>query len=366
MIEFWIAAALLAAGAGALMLHRAARGRVTARAADPSLAVYHRALGEIDDLARQDLLADDERRAVRAEAARRLLAAAEHSPKPLTASGKPTVPLLAAGAVAVTAAAIYLLIGAPGTPDQPFAARLADWRAHPERYPPEALAAALGAIANQRPSDLEPLRRLAALDLSLGDADGAVHALRRAMAIAPGRADIPAMLGEVMVIRARGSVSPDARALFARALGSDPAQPAARYYLAQAKIADGDVAGGLEAWRGLLATLPAADPRRAQLIDAIAQVTKTGKLPSVVADNVPPQDVTNAIRGMVDGLAARLQAHPDDPAGWVRLVRAYAVLGEAAQRDAALAAARTRYAGRPDILDALDVAARAAPSVAGG
>jgi cytochrome c-type biogenesis protein CcmH len=186
------------------------------------------------------------------------------------------------------------------------------------------------------------------------------------MAIAPGRADIPAMLGEVMVIRARGSVSPDARALFARAVADDPNQPAARYYLAQAKIADGQVAGGLADWRGLLAALPAADPRRAQLADSIAEVAKTGQLPAVVADNVPPQDVSNAIRGMVDGLAARLQAHPDDPDGWVRLVRAYAVLGDTTRRDAALAQARARYAGHPDILGALDAAARAAPSAAGG
>ena len=34
---------------------------------------------------------------------------------------------------------------------------------------------------------------------------------------------------------------------------------------------------------------------------------------------------------MVEGLAARLKVHPDDPAGWVRLVRAYTVLGETPQ-----------------------------------
>jgi cytochrome c-type biogenesis protein CcmH len=63
---------------------------------------------------------------------------------------------------------------------------------------------------------------------------------------------------------------------------------------------------------------------------------------------------------MVDGLAARLKANPDDPAGWVRLVRAYAVLGETDRRDAALAAARQRYAGKPDILAQLNAAQSAA------
>ena len=59
---------------------------------------------------------------------------------------------------------------------------------------------------------------------------------------------------------------------------------------------------------------------------------------------------------MVDGLAARLKANPDDPAGWVRLVRAYQVLGETDRRDAALAQARRRYAARPDVLSDLDAA----------
>jgi cytochrome c-type biogenesis protein CcmH len=360
MIGLWVAAALLAAGAGALMLHRAAHGQ--ARAVNPSPAVYRRALAEIDDLVARGLLAEDERRAVRAEAARRLLAAVDRGHAPIAAGG-PAGPVLAAAGAALAAAAIYLAVGSPSLPDQPFAARLAAWRAHPERYPPSALAAALGAIADERPGDLEPLRRLAALDLAIGDDGGAVHALRRALAIAPGSGDLAAMLGEVMVLEAGGVVGPDARALFARALRADPRQGAARYYLARAKIADGDVGGGLSDWRGLLATLPSGDPRRSGLTEEIAAVAKTGALPALAAaPAASAADVSGAIRGMVDGLAARLRARPDDPAGWVRLVRAYAVLGESGKRDAALAVARARYGGRPDMLAALAAAARAGPT----
>jgi cytochrome c-type biogenesis protein CcmH len=65
------------------------------------------------------------------------------------------------------------------------------------------------------------------------------------------------------------------------------------------------------------------------------------------------------IQGMVASLAARLQAHPDDPGGWVRLVRAYAVLGDTAKRDAAYATARARYETSPQVLQQLDEAARA-------
>jgi cytochrome c-type biogenesis protein CcmH len=48
----------------------------------------------------------------------------------------------------------------------------------------------------------------------------------------------------------------------------------------------------------------------------------------------------------------------------VRLVRAYAVLGETDMRDAALSQARARYAGRTDILAALNAAANATPAPA--
>jgi cytochrome c-type biogenesis protein CcmH len=64
---------------------------------------------------------------------------------------------------------------------------------------------------------------------------------------------------------------------------------------------------------------------------------------------------------MVSGLAERLQANPDDPEGWIRLVRSYAVLGDVAKRDAALDQARRRYSGAPDILGRLEAAARTEP-----
>jgi cytochrome c-type biogenesis protein CcmH len=64
------------------------------------------------------------------------------------------------------------------------------------------------------------------------------------------------------------------------------------------------------------------------------------------------------IQGMVAGLAARLDANPDDPDGWIKLVRAYSVLGDTARRDATLAKARTRYKDQPKVLAALGQAAQ--------
>jgi cytochrome c-type biogenesis protein CcmH len=61
------------------------------------------------------------------------------------------------------------------------------------------------------------------------------------------------------------------------------------------------------------------------------------------AKAMTPEQRQAMIRAMVERLAARLEANPDDEEGWQRLARAYTVLGddekaaEAAARAAALA-----------------------------
>ena len=356
MIMFWIAASLLAGAAGAIVLQRASKAAAEGAAVDPTVGVYRRALGEIDDLARRGLIAGDEQRAGRAEAGRRLLAAVDTERCPIGRT-LPRFALVAAVAAApIGGLILYLLLGSSGAADQPFAGRLAGWRAHPEAASPPELAAALRAMAAERPADPEPQRRLALLDLQLGDPDGAVHALRKALAIAPGQPELLAPLGEIMVLKAQGKVAPDALAIFDAVLRRDPTSPVARYYAARGLIQAGETGRGLAIWQGLLHDLPAGDPRRGLLDRDMAAVLRTGSPAPPVPDTAVPTDMSAAIRGMVAGLAARLKRHPDEPQGWIRLVRAYTVLGEAEQRDAALDQARRLYAARPDILAQLTAA----------
>jgi cytochrome c-type biogenesis protein CcmH len=357
MIWLWIAAALVSAALAALIVHRAARA-ANAGAANPALAVYRRQMAELDDLAGRGLIAEGERRSVRAETGRRLLAAAGRAEAPLKVSG-PLAILAAAGAVPVIALTAYVLIGAPRFADQPFAARLAAWRAaDPETLSPPQMAAVLRQIAAEKPTDPEPLTHLAVAELASNQPTEAAQALARALALAPTRADLWQMQGEMAVIAAGGEVPADAQASFRHALALNPSLPIARYYLARARIAGGDLAGGLADWRALSASLDPREPRKAELDAEIQQVSATGKLASAAPPPSQSPTASPQIQAMVDGLAARLKANPDDPQGWVRLVRAYAVLGEADRRDAALAEARKRYAGKADVLGALDAAAR--------
>jgi len=362
MFAFWIAAAALSAAVGWLMLHGARSAERRPGEGDPALAVHRRQLAEIDDLAARDLLPEGEVRAARAEAGRRLLAAADDVQPAPTVGGR-RLALAAAALAPLLGVAIYIAVGTPGFDDQPYARRLAEWRAgDPARLDAPKIAAVLRAVTAERPNDAEAFRNLALAELAAGNRGAASTALRRAVSIAPARADLWAALGESFVAEADGAIGADARMAFAEALKRDPASLSARYFLGRADIVDGKTAEGLTRWRQLLASLPADDANRAGLAAEIAAVEKTGALAQPEPAQPAPTDGmpdAAAIRGMVEGLEARLAAEPDNPQGWVRLVRAWSVLGETGKRDAALAAARQRYKDQPDVLTALDQAAEA-------
>ncbi len=65
---------------------------------------------------------------------------------------------------------------------------------------------------------------------------------------------------------------------------------------------------------------------------------------------LPPDQQQAAIRSMVAGLAARLEANPANPDGWARLARSYQVLGEG---ERALAAFGRAADAAPDRIDLL-------------
>jgi cytochrome c-type biogenesis protein CcmH len=79
MIVLWIAAALMSAACAGLIMRRAALARHAVGQAleDPALAVYRRQLTEVDDLAERGLIGAEDLRSAHAEAARRLLSAAD-------------------------------------------------------------------------------------------------------------------------------------------------------------------------------------------------------------------------------------------------------------------------------------------------
>jgi len=354
MFLFWAVAGVLAAAAAGLILLRAAGAASQASAVDPAPFLYRRQLSEIDDLAERGLMGEAERKSAHAEAARRLLAATDAPPRAWSADTRARgLVLLAVAAAPALALGLYLALGSPGAPDQPYAQRLAAWRNGDlmQLTPPEA-AAVLRQVTGERPGDAEGYRLLGMVEAAAQNPIGAVRALRKAAALAPQRPEVWQMLGEAEIVAAGGKVDANAEAAFRKLLALQPGSPSARYFLAQAKADAGRKVEAVAELRALMADMPAADERRGAVEASIARIE--GR-PAAGGD---PQQLA-MIRGMVASLAAKLQANPDDADGWVRLVRAYAVLGDTVKRDEAYAGARARYAGQPQVVQQLDEAARA-------
>ena len=72
------------------------------------------------------------------------------------------------------------------------------------------------------------------------------------------------------------------------------------------------------------------------------------------AAEMPPSERDQMVRGMVERLAARLSADGSDVEGWLRLMRAYVVLGELGKARAAAADARRALASDPTKLHRID------------
>jgi cytochrome c-type biogenesis protein CcmH len=186
--------------------------------------------------------------------------------------------------------------------------------------------------------------------MGAGDAGDAAKAYARAVTLAnnSGHPDsgLDALYGEALVAQANGAVGDEAEAAFRAALKLNPKEPAARFFLGQALATHGDKAGALDLWNGLLAEAPANSPLHQTLVDRIALLTAQG-------GGAAPDP-----KAMVAGLAARLKVNPSDAAGWQRLIRAYSVLNQRAEAQEALATARKTFAGKADVLAALDAEAK--------
>jgi cytochrome c-type biogenesis protein CcmH len=208
-----------------------------------------------------------------------------------------------------------------------------------------ALIGRLATVVRSRPQDPRGWAVLGRAYLTAGDPGDAAKAFSRAISASQASGPVQPFLysayGEALTQDSSGAVTPEAEAAFTQALAGNPKDMAARYYLGLAAAARGDASKALILWKSLLADVPPDSAVHQDLIDRIAGVTaRSGGAPDISA--------------MVAGLAARLKASPDDAAGWQRLIRAYAVLGDKDKARAALSDARKAMAAQSDQIAALD------------
>jgi cytochrome c-type biogenesis protein CcmH len=215
-------------------------------------------------------------------------------------------------------------------------------------YP--ALIATLAQRMPDRPNDVQGWTLLGRGYLALGVPAQAAKALQHAIAAARASGDgappdLLSSYGEALAEES-GQVTKDAEAVFQQALAEDPNDLTARYYMGFAMATRGDREGALNIWEGLLADAPPDVAWRGALVDAVAALRAQvgGGAPNPAA--------------MVAQLAARLETNPNDLPGWLRLIRAYSVLGEKDKAVAALTKARGVFANQADAQGQLAEAAK--------
>lgn len=341
-MALWFILAMMTAGAVFAVLWPLGR-RHAAATAGHDVRVYRDQLDEVGRDRAAGRIGDAEAEAARVEVSRRLLAAAENGTVTPAASSlhlRRAVALVALILLPIVSGALYLALGSPFLPGQPLAARIG-----PQDMPPIAqLAAQVEQHLEKNPQDGRGWEVLAPVYMQLGRFDDAARAWRNAVAYNGSTAQREANLGEALTAAANGVVTAEAKGAFERALALDANDARPRYFLGLAAEQDGRRDEAAAIWRKLLASAP-ADAAWAELVrESLARVSGTPaeKAPGptsqdvAAAEALSPQERQQMITGMVEGLATRLKNDGSDIEGWLRLVRAYTVLGE---RDKARAAA---------------------------
>lgn len=375
-MAFWILVAVLSAAVTFAVARPLLRAQsVTSNGADGDLAVYKDQFKEIDADYARGLISSGEAEAAKTEVARRLLRVAEAQPVSRAAIA-PAAPglgqrlfYIVSAAIPLASLGLYLLLGAPGMTDHPYGQRLST---PVDTADANDLVAKVEERLREHPEDGKGWDVIAPVYMSSGRFDEAAEAYANANKILGET--VPRLEGFAMArIRAsKGLVRDEARSALQRATVLDPRRQEPRIWLGLAKEQDGNIAGAVADYRALIAAAPeGANWKKALEERAAALEGKTaGGAPGGPATGTPshpdaaavagmaPEEREKMIAAMVEGLANRLKADGKDLTGWLKLIRAYKVMGRDGDARTALAGAKSQFPGDAKALADLDQLAK--------
>jgi len=361
---FWILVGVLVAGVTLAITRPLTRSAgPPVKAADADIAVYKDQLREVVADEARGSLAAREAEAASAEIARRLLRSTETNAKSPDGGpggrGRFAKPIYVVTSIALPVAslALYLAYGAPGLPGQPLSERIATAS---DTMKPNDLVAKVEARLRDHPDDGTGWDVIAPVYYAMGRYANAAEAYGNALRLV---GESPRRLQGFANARIRaedGVIPQDAKKALERILVMAPDSKEPRIWLALAKEQDGHLTDAAADYRKLIAEAPADAPWRKVLEERLAGLTPgagkgaadsngkqaDGATPSSTPDAaavsaMSPEERQAFIGRMVDGLAARLKADGTDAAGWLKLIRAYDVLGRRDDAIKALNDART-------------------------
>jgi cytochrome c-type biogenesis protein CcmH len=366
-MALWIIFAFMTAAATLAVLWPLGRKAASSPAGGNDLLVYQDQLDEIGRDRGAGLIGQAEAEAARIEVSRRILAAADaqttaNSPARSPAQARLTRRMAAFAAlvaVLILPLGLYLALGSPNIPGQPAFARVSK----PQNGQSiENLVGQVEAHLASNPDDGSGWEVIAPVYLRLGRFDDAVMARRKSLALNGESGARYADLGEALTAAANGVVTDEAKQAFTSAVAHDPDESKARYFLGLADEQDGNREGAAARWRAMLQDAPAGAPWVGFVRSALGRVTGESVPPAAgpsnadvaAANGMNDDQRAEIIRGMVVRLADQLHANGDDVDGWLRLVRAYIVLGDRDKAKGAAGDARRALSSRPDDVKRID------------
>jgi cytochrome c-type biogenesis protein CcmH len=255
----------------------------------------------------------------------------------------------------VGAALIYAPLGRPDLRDNPLVDRAAEIASRSETITAtkenlvQNLARAQAATV-ATPDEIESWLKLAEAAASVNDSATEIRALRMARQLTNDDPSVLSLLAEALSRAADGQVTVPARDLIDTVLATDPDEPRALFLSGLAAFQDGDYQAAVTRWQRLLSIstadapwLPIVRANIAQAAEASGIALPPGNGPDAdsiaAAADMTAKDRQAMILSMVESLRDRLDETPDDTEGWLRLARAYDVLGDRAAAFTALARA---------------------------
>jgi cytochrome c-type biogenesis protein CcmH len=357
----WLIFALLTGAALLAVIAPLAFGKLETDPEAADKAFYADQIAEIDRERLEGRLAEADAEAARREAARRLLrAGARRAGEPHAARSRVLrigAALAALVAIPALAVPLYMKIGAVDLPDMPLAERLANTPLHSTL---DAAIARIEAHLAEHPDDGRGFEVIAPYYLRNGRIEEAVRALAEALRLLGPTAERHDALGEALVAKSEGRVAQDAQGNFEAALKIAPADPMARYYMGLAAAQAGDARKAKEIWTKLLDDAPPQAAYRqivSRQLQSLDDEAPNGAEGRAIAA-MPEKDRAATIGAMVDRLAGRLAQKGEDTEGWLKLIRAYSVLGQNDKAGGAVESARKALAGKTADLERIEALAR--------
>jgi cytochrome c-type biogenesis protein CcmH len=312
----------------------------------PDISVYTEQLKELENNFKLDLLSEVEAKRSRIEIERRILSVASNEEGVIIEEAPNSLFIISMLMFLLMSIALYSVLGTPSMPDYPRSlaekARLEGDQAEDYKTKIKLRERLVTQLASKAP-DIEGLVYLSRLEMSLGNFQSAAKALYQAQVIDPKSFDLQLMYGESLIVAAKEKVTPAALVVLNKAAKTQPTHPGPKYYFALADYQAGDIEVAYRNWLEISRGLEEQSPLK-PLVDywadkaamelGLAQGLPETRAPSITSEqveiiqNMDEGEQAELIYQMVLQLADKQTQNPDNIEGWLRLSRAYMVLGQ--------------------------------------